>query len=77
MVSREHVHPKVANKLLKAFLSADLHYQLSGIPHHVSLEREARKHLGQARRLITQVAALGPDAAVWMKYFIESMENGE
>lgn len=72
----EDIHPKVAQKLLQVFLDADLQYHLAGIPHHEYLERQAGRHLGQTRRLLSQVADLGPEGARrWMGYFIESMSS--
>lgn len=71
----EDIHPKVAQKLLQVFLDADLHHQLNGTPYQDFLYRESRKHLGQARRLIVQVAGLGPDAKIWMKHFIDGMNE--
>lgn len=73
-VVTEDIHPQVAQKLLKVFLAADLHYQLSGTPHHAFLERQIGRHRGQARRLIRDVVNLGPDGARrWLGYFIEGM----
>lgn len=77
MAFNEDIHPKVAQKLLDVFLDADLHYHLNGTPHHEYLDRQADKHLGQTRRLLRQVAGLGPEGARrWMGYFIESMNEG-
>lgn len=73
----EDINPNAAQKLLKVFMDAELHHQLNGTPHSEFLERQAKKHLGQARRIITQVAALGPDAGAWIGYFIEGMNDGE
>lgn len=69
------IHPKVSQRLLQVFLDADLHYQLNGTPHHVYLERQSKRYLGQTRRMITQVAALGPKAKIWMDHFIEGMSD--
>jgi hypothetical protein len=77
MVFREDINPNAAQKLLKIFMDAELHYQLNGTPHSEFLERQAKKHIGQARRIITQVAALGPGAGAWVGYFIEGMNDGE
>lgn len=74
MALNEDIHPKVAQKLLDVFLDADLYYHLSGTPHHEYLDRQAGKHLGQTRRLLKQVAGLGPEGARrWMGIFIEGM----
>ena len=73
MALNEDIHPKVAQKLLQVFLDADLHYHLNGTPHHVYMEVQAGKHMGQARRLIRQVAELREGSKRWMGYFIESM----
>lgn len=74
----EDIHPKVAQKLLQVFLDADLHYHLSGTPHHEYLRSQAGRHLGQTRRLLRRVAALGETGARhWMGYFIESMSEEE
>lgn len=74
---KNDIHPKVSQRLLQVFLDADLHYQLSGTPHHVYLERQSKRYLGQARRIITQVAALGANAKKWMDQFIEEMDKDE
>ena len=72
----EDINPKAAQKLLEVFLAADLRYHLAGVPHHEYLKHEAGKHLGQTRRLLRQVADLGPEGARrWMGYFIESMSS--
>ena len=77
MAFREDINPHASQKLLKVFMDAELHYQLKGVPHFVYLEREAKKHIGQARRIILQVADLGPGAKEWVGYFIEGMNDGE
>lgn len=66
---------KTAQRLLKVFLDADLHYQLNGTPHHEYLRKQQKKYYGATRRKIRQVADLGPDAKIWMGYFIQSMEE--
>jgi hypothetical protein len=72
----EDIKPKVAQKLLKVFLDADLHYHLSGMPHDQYLYKQAYRHLGQTRRMLIKVANLGHDGAKrWMGYFIESMSE--
>lgn len=72
----ENIHPKVAQKILSVFIYADLMYQLNGTPHHEYIHNEANKHLGQARRLLLQVSNLGPiGAKLWMKHFIEGMND--
>ena len=76
MLNHEDINPKTAQKLLEVFLAADLRYHLAGVPHHEHLKHEAGKHLGQTRRLLRQVADLGPEGARrWMGYFIESMSS--
>ena len=75
LMKHEDINPRTARILLRVFLDADLHYHLNGTPHHVYLAQQAKKHLGQARRLITQVANLGPDAKKWMAVFIGSMNE--
>ena len=67
------LNPHVAQKVLKVFLDADLRYQLNGTPHCEYIEQQAWKHIGQARRVLLQVAGLGSDAKIWMDYFIEGM----
>jgi hypothetical protein len=77
MAFDEEVNANVAQKILSVFIYADLMYQLNGTPHHEYIHREAKKHLGQARRLLVQVSSLGPEGAkVWVKHFIESMNDG-
>lgn len=65
-----------SRKVLTACLNADLHYQLNGTPHHVFLEREAKKHIGQAKRCLLDVAMLGEaGASEWMAFFIDGMND--
>lgn len=71
----EDINPGAAQKLLKIFLLADLHYQLNGTPVEVTLTRESRRQLGQTRRVLRKVAALGSGAREWMDYFIEAMND--
>ena len=59
------------------FFDADLHYQLNGTPYHIYLDRQSKRYLGQARRIITQVAALGANAKKWMDQFIQEMDKDE
>lgn len=77
MAFREDINPNAAQKLLKVFMDAELHHQLNGTPHSEFLERQAKKHLGQTRRIILQVADLGPGAKEWVGYFIEEMNKVE
>ena len=63
----------VAYKLRAIFLDADLVYHLKGTPHSEYLETQAKRELGQTRRILMQVAALGPEAKVWMDNFIEEL----
>jgi len=72
----DDINPKVAQKILSVFIYADLMYQLNGTPHHEYIHNEAKKYLGQTRRLLLQVSSLGPvGAKLWMKYFIEAMNE--
>ena len=76
MALNEDIKPEVAKKLLKVYLDADLHYHLNGTPHDTYLLRQAHNHYGQTRRLLREVARLGPTGAKrWMGYFIESMSE--
>lgn len=75
MAFREDINPSAAQKLLKVFMDAELYYHLDGTPHFVYLEKEAKKHLGQARRIISQVADLGPGAKAWVGYFLDGMNE--
>lgn len=74
---RTEIRPKTSQKLLNVFLDADLHYQLSGTPHHIYLQKQSFRHLGETRRMIIQVAALGSNAKKWMDHFIEEMNKVE
>lgn len=68
------LNPYAAKKVLKVFLDADLRYQLNGTPHCEYIEQQAWKHIGQARRVLLQVAGLGEAGAKkWMDFFIEGM----
>ena len=69
------LNPHVAQKVLKVFLDADLCHQLTGASYCEYIEQQARKHIGQARRVLLQVAGLGSDAKIWMDFFVEGMNN--
>ena len=63
----------VAYKLRAIFLDADIIHHLKGTPHAEYLNKQAKQELGETRRILMQVAALGPEAKVWMDNFIEEL----
>ena len=67
------MNPIVAFKIRDICTNADLMYHLKGTPHAEYLERRAKRELGETRRILRQVAALGPEAKVWMDHFIEEL----
>lgn len=69
----EKLNQYATDRVLKACIDADLHYHLNGTPHAEYMQKEAQKHLGQARRIMLQVAALGDRAALWMDKFISQI----
>lgn len=60
-----------AQRLFDIFTNAELAYQIEGTPHEEFLRREANKTLGQTRKYLLRVAALGPDIPKFMDYFLE------
>lgn len=73
MTTSFQLNPHAAQRLLRIFLDADLHYQLAGTPHAEYLQREAHRYHGQTHRILAQVAVLGPRATLWMDYFMREM----
>ena len=68
--------PSTAKRLFKELTNAALLQELKGIPIHETCRIRAQKHLGETKRELLKVAALGADADVWMQHFLEAMNDG-
>ena len=71
----KHLTKATSRKLWDIFSKAELEYQFKCTPIAETLKKESYKHLGQTRKILLQVAALGPTANEWMGYFIQRMEE--
>ena len=67
--------PAASRKLWDIFSKAELEYQFKGTSIAHSLRREANKQLGQTKKILLQVAAMGEFANEWMGEFIKQMEK--
>lgn len=63
-----------AQRLFTVLTNCELMHQL----HHTNradfLRREANRHLGETRRELLRVAALGPDIETWISIFLDSLQ---
>ena len=75
MMFSKHLTKATSRRLWDIFSKAELEYQFKCTPIAETLRREANKQLGQTRKILLQVAALGPTANEWMGYFIQRMEE--
>lgn len=67
--------PKASRQLFDELTNAEVAYRLQGVPVHVFCRRRANKYLGEVRRELLRVAALGPDANRFMDIFLESFDE--
>lgn len=71
------MNPHVADKLFNELTSAEVAYRLSDKPIAEFLRKRAHKHHGEIKKHLLRIAALGPDANLWMSYFIDGMIDDE
>lgn len=65
---RDSTH--TARRLFDEFQQAELAYRLEGTPHAAYLSTWRHRHLGETRREIERVAALGAEAGVFIDFFL-------
>jgi hypothetical protein len=68
--------PSTAQKLLKVLTDAEFQYQFNRVPHAVYIKRQIPRYVGETRRELRRVAALGPNAEKFVGLFIEEMNEG-
>lgn len=66
--------PSTAQRLFTELTNAELAYRLRGVPIAEFCRRQANCHLGETRRELLRVAALGDGAAVFMDYFLKEFD---
>ena len=69
------MNPHVSQKLFDELTAAEMAYRLRGIPVAEFLRYRANRHLGETRKQMLRVAALGDGANVWMTYFLEGFKE--
>jgi hypothetical protein len=62
--------PHVAQKLFDEIQQAELAFQLKGTPHAEYLRTRRHRHLGQARRELDRIVALGTHAGTFVSFFL-------
>jgi len=67
--------PSTAKRLFKELTTAALLQELKGVPIHVTCRIRAARHLGETRRELLKVAALGADADTWMTFFLAEFQD--
>lgn len=69
--------PATANRLFNELTNAEIAYRLTGTPVAEFCRRRANKYLGETRRELLRVASLGPDANIFMGYFLDGMTDAQ
>lgn len=67
--------PHAARRLFTELTNAEIAFRLQGIPVATYLKRRANRHLGEVKRELLRVAALGEDANLFMTYFLEEFKD--
>lgn len=62
-----------AQRLFHILTNCELMAQLHNADRAEFLRREARRNLGETRRELLRVAALGPDIETWISIFLDSL----
>lgn len=65
--------PSTAQRLFDILTNCELMAQLHNTDRAAFLRREAQRHLGETRRELLRVAALGPDIETWISIFLDSL----
>ena len=63
-----------ARRLFDILTNCELMHQLHNTDRAEFLRREANRHLGETRRELLRVAALGPGIERWISIFLDSMQ---
>lgn len=66
--------PSTAQRLFDILTNCELMAQLHHTDRADFLRREANRHLGETRRELLRVAALGDDIETWISIFLDSLE---
>lgn len=69
--------PTTSRRLLEELTNAEIAYRLRGIPVHEFCRRRSHKYLGETKRELLRVAALGDGANDFMTIFLESFDERE
>lgn len=67
--------PHTAKRLFKELTNAALLQELKGIPIHVTCRIRAMHNLGETKRELLRVAALGTRADEWMTVFLSEFDD--
>lgn len=68
--------PSTSQRLLHEFVNAELAFRLVGTPIPVFLRRRAARYIGETKREMLRVAALGPGAEMFMDIFLAEFIDG-
>ena len=63
-----------ARRLFGVLTNCELMHQLHNTDRAEFLRREANRHLGETRRELLRVAALGPGIERWISIFLDSLQ---
>ena len=63
-----------AQRLFTVLTNCELMAQLHNADRAEFLRREANRYLGETRRELLRVAALGPDIETWIAIFLDSLQ---
>lgn len=69
------MNPHVSDKLFNELTAAEMAHRLRGVPVSEFLKQRANRHKGEVKRHLLRVASLGPDADIWMNFFIDGLED--
>lgn len=70
-----HLTKHTARRLFDELTAAEMAYRITGVAVADFCRRRANKHLGETRRELLRVAALGDDANLFMDYFLDGMND--
>ena len=69
------MNPHVSRKLFDELTAAEMAHQMRGVQVSEFLRQRANRHKGEVRKHLLRVASLGPDADIWMDFFIDGLEE--
>lgn len=67
--------PSTSRKLLWALWLADVRFYLTGAAHGPYLKQLAAKHVGETKRELLRVAALGKDIPKFLNVFFQEIND--